>query len=248
MQYLVFRLYGPMASWGEAAVGGDRPSASYPGRSALLGLLAAALGIKRSEQTRLNDLYHSVQFAVKEFSAGSLVRDYHTAQVPTADKKRLHRNRKSELSAPGYKLNTVLSSRDYRADGVWVVAIWLTEAAKVKLPELAAALVKPRFTLYLGRKSCPLAAPLNPQLLAAENLREALDYGFEPLLSSENQDTRWLQFPQQYSYYWEGAVDLLQTNNVAAVQSRQLWDEPGNRLKWQFSSRVEHQLTTSREL
>nr|WP_284509571.1 CRISPR-associated protein Cas5 [Salinivibrio costicola] len=45
--YLVFRLYGPLASWGEPAVGGDRPTSAYPSRSAVLGLLGAALGIKR---------------------------------------------------------------------------------------------------------------------------------------------------------------------------------------------------------
>ena len=33
MNYLVFRLYGPMASWGEIAVGENRHSARYPGKS-----------------------------------------------------------------------------------------------------------------------------------------------------------------------------------------------------------------------
>lgn len=246
MQYLVFRLYGAMASWGEAAVGGDRPSATHPGRSAILGLLAAALGIKRTEQAKLNELYQSVQFAVKEYSAGVLVRDYHTAQVPSTDKKRLHRHRKSELAAPGYKLNTVLSSRDYRADGVWLVAIWLTDSATVTLPELADALLKPRFTLYLGRKSCPLAAPLSPKVLDADCLQQALDSDVLPLLGSTDQDSSWLRYPRQSVYYWQGATELMQASD-AAVQSRQLWDEPGDRLKWQFSSRIENQLTVNRE-
>lgn len=246
MQYLVFRLYGAMASWGEAAVGGDRPSATHPSRSAVLGLLAAAVGIKRTEQAKLNALYQSVQFAVKEYTAGVLVRDYHTAQVPSTDKKRLHRHRKSELAAPGYKLNTVLSSRDYRADGVWLVAIWLTDSATVTLPELAEALLKPRFTLYLGRKSCPLGAPLSPQVLEAQSLQQALDCNVLPLLNSAEQDSSWLRYPRQSIYYWQGAADLIQAPS-AVVQSRQLWDEPGDRLKWQFSSRIEHQLTVNRE-
>lgn len=246
MQYLVFRLYGAMASWGEAAVGGDRPSATHPGRSAVLGLLAAAVGIKRTEQTKLNALYQSVQFAVKECSAGVLVRDYHTAQVPSTDKKRVHRHRKSELAAPGYKLNTVLSSRDYRADGVWLVAIWLTDSATVTLSELAEALLKPHFTLYLGRKSCPLAAPLSPKVLDADCLQQALDSDALPLLNSAEQDSSWLRYPRQSTYYWQGAADLMQAPG-GVVQSRQLWDEPGDRLKWQFSSRIEHQVTVKRE-
>lgn len=246
MQYLVFRLYGAMASWGEAAVGGDRPSATHPGRSAVMGLLAAAVGIKRTEQAKLNALYQSVQFAVKEYSAGVLVRDYQTAQVPSTDKKRVHRHRKSELAAPGHKLNTVLSSRDYRADGVWLVAIWLTDTASVSLPELAEALLKPRFSLYLGRKSCPLAAPLSPKVLDVDCLQQALDSDVLPLLNSAEQDSSWLRYPRQSIYYWQGAADLIQAA-TAVLQSRQLWDEPGDRLKWQFSSRTEHQLTVNRE-
>ncbi len=54
-----------MASWGQAAVGGDRPTGVAPSRSALLGLLGAALGIKRDEEERLRALQNSVLFAVK---------------------------------------------------------------------------------------------------------------------------------------------------------------------------------------
>jgi CRISPR system Cascade subunit CasD len=37
MDVLVFRLYGPMASWGEIAVGESRHTANYPGKSAIIG-------------------------------------------------------------------------------------------------------------------------------------------------------------------------------------------------------------------
>ena len=47
--YLVMRLYAPLASWGEIAVGEVRHSANYPSKSALLGLLGAALGVRRDD-------------------------------------------------------------------------------------------------------------------------------------------------------------------------------------------------------
>ena len=50
--YLVFRLYGPMCSWGDIAVGEVRPSTVHPAKSAILGLIAAALGIKRPDTAR----------------------------------------------------------------------------------------------------------------------------------------------------------------------------------------------------
>jgi CRISPR system Cascade subunit CasD len=55
-QYLVFQLHGPMASWGVDAPGEVRHSHELPSRSALLGLLAAALGIRREEEQRLKRL------------------------------------------------------------------------------------------------------------------------------------------------------------------------------------------------
>ena len=40
---LLFQLYGPMASWGQVAVGDQRPSDSQPTKSAVLGLISASL-------------------------------------------------------------------------------------------------------------------------------------------------------------------------------------------------------------
>ena len=47
--YLVFQLYGQLASWGDIAVGETRPSALTPTKSAILGLVAAALRLKRPD-------------------------------------------------------------------------------------------------------------------------------------------------------------------------------------------------------
>ena len=43
-RYVVFRLAAPLASFGEVAVGERRPTADRPTRSAVIGLLGAALG------------------------------------------------------------------------------------------------------------------------------------------------------------------------------------------------------------
>ncbi|WP_211284139.1 type I-E CRISPR-associated protein Cas5/CasD [Oceanimonas doudoroffii] len=244
MQYLVFRLYGPMASWGEAAVGGDRPSGLTPSRSAVLGLLGAALGIKRDDVSRLDALRAEVGIAVKAYSCGSLMRDYHTAQVPSQDRKRTFYSRKDELSVEKEKLNTVLSSRDYRSDGYWVVAVWLWQESEFTLDMLEAALKKPAFTPYLGRKACPLAVPVTPRLVAFE-LKEALDTSFPPILFSHEQDRRWLGLGNTVTYLWQGTADDL--GEYEGVQSCQVWDEPISREPWQFSARQVHQLTLVEE-
>jgi CRISPR system Cascade subunit CasD len=79
-KYLVFRLYGPMAAWGEIAVGETRKCAFFPGKAAILGLLGAALGIKREEQDRLDALTKGYTVAVKVVNPGILLKDFHTAQ------------------------------------------------------------------------------------------------------------------------------------------------------------------------
>jgi CRISPR system Cascade subunit CasD len=236
-EYLVFRLYGPMASWGQPAVGGDRTTAIAPTRSAILGLLGAALGIKRDNEAQLTKLQQSVCFGVKQYVPSTLLRDYHTAQVPSEKKGVVHRTRKSELSED--KLNTVLSSRDYRCDGLWVVAVWLTEQASVNLKTLQQALLQPAFTLFMGRKSCPLALPLKPELIEAQELQHALDYQF-PVLTSEKADRYWLGSNQHVTYFWEGEVDAIQDEAVLTFHP---WDEPIHRGRWQFKQRAMHQLT-----
>lgn len=239
MDYLVFRLYGPLASWGQAAVGGDRPTDIYPGRSAIIGLLAAALGIRRSEEERQTQLNSSVRIAVKQLVPSSLLRDYHTTQVPSTRRNVRHLTRKSELAED--KLNTILSSRDYRCDGLWVVAINLTSDSKYSLEELQQALLKPKFTLYLGRKSCPLALPLSPQIESGVSLKEALDTEFSPLTRSVKEDDLWLSSNGIATYFWEGSKDDLVAGGT--VMTTQPWDNPLSRSRWQFNQRTVHQLS-----
>lgn len=236
-EYLVFRLYGPMASWGKPAVGGDRATATAPTRSALLGLLGAALGIKRDNEAELAKLQQSVCFGIKQCVPGSLVRDYHTAQVPSEKRGLVHRTRKEELSES--KQNTVLSTRDYCCDPLWVVAVWLTPETKITLKQLQTALQKPVFTLCLGRKSCPPALPLMPQTVAKESLRQALDHDF-PAMISAKADPYWLGYNHYVTYFWEGDVNAIEHK---ATQTYHPWDEPLHRERWQFKQCVMHQLT-----
>ncbi len=69
-QYLIFQLHGPMASWGGDAPGEVRHTHELPSRSALLGLLAAGVGIRRDDTERLNAFnrhYSLVVYAIQFF-------------------------------------------------------------------------------------------------------------------------------------------------------------------------------------
>ncbi|MBI3045719.1 MAG: type I-E CRISPR-associated protein Cas5/CasD [Betaproteobacteria bacterium] len=244
MAFLVFQLQGPLAAWGEPAVGEYRGSADYPGESAVIGLLGAALGIRRDEEVAHAALRTGYGFAVGVQSTGRLLRDYHTAQVPGRStlKDRPHATRRDELAVPKHELNTILSTRDYRQDAACLVAVQAFDNAPHSLDELAKYLRCPRFVLYLGRKSCPPAAPLFPQLLDAPSAREAFDKYRAKLevLRSAHKD-RWGQAALEEigpveRIAWGDKIE----SGVAPDLSTPRKDRLIRRKGWQFGDRVEH--------
>lgn len=262
MEYLLFRLYGPLASWGEIAVGESRHTAAYPGKAALLGLLAAAIGIRRDEEGRQLALASGYQFAVKVLSTGSLLRDYHTTQVPDSVGKFAYRTRRDELVIGKQRLGTILSSREYRCDALALVAVRALDGAPFSLHDLRGALLRPMFHLYLGRKSCPLAVPLKPLIRSANGFGQVLDeYPLGPLYVSQklirtaqketgagsladasslatlSPDDRYaLSIARQpVRYYWEGEAGDLKAQQVLVRR-----DHPLSRSRWQFTQRAEH--------
>lgn len=235
--YLVFHLYGPMAAWGDIAVGEYRPSFAHPSKSAITGLLAAALGIRRDEEERQKNFAAACSYAVRVDAMGTLLRDYHTIQVPssgTGRNRRTFHTRKAELAESD--LNTILSSRDYRCDAVYTVAITLRKDAPCSVKGLADALRKPVFTLYLGRKSCPLAFPLSPMVIAAESVKEALTKAPVP------DDLHDLIHEKSRLVYWEGEQGGYEREQVITRR-----DLPISRKRWQFSERKENFATVRRE-
>lgn len=172
--FLLFTLYAPLASWGEIAVGESRGSWDRPSRSAILGLVAAALGVTRDRQQEHDSLDAGYGLAVRLDAAGTPLTDYHTAQTVAASavKKRRPATRAALLAAG--ERETILSRRGYRQDAIATAALWARPGAPWALPELAAALRRPTFVLYAGRKANPFGWPLAPEVIAAEALSEAL--------------------------------------------------------------------------
>lgn len=173
MRFLLFTLYAPMASFGEIAVGERRMSWARPGRSAILGLVAAAQGIERADDDAHARLEAGLHFAVRTDAPGRPLIDYHTTQTPRARKGRSYATRREELDASG--LNTVLSSREWRADSCFTVVLWPRTDQSVDLDLMAESLRHPRFVLYVGRKSAPLGLPLNPAIVEANSFFSALE-------------------------------------------------------------------------
>lgn len=243
------QLYAPLASWGQIAVGEYRPSALRPGKSQIVGLLGAALGIERHDVEAHQALVKGYGMATCTLSPGALLRDYHTVQAPVFSKRRKSypQTRKEELEWAD-SVATILSTRDYRQEGFWLVALWVRASeASYSLEELAQALHQPRFVLYLGRKSCPPALPLNPVVKEVASLKEAFD-AFQPdnKLVQAFADKRHRY--QQRAYAWEDPLP----DGIASGFEGRIWTEsrrdvPLDRIKWFFDVREEHYWSVSEE-
>lgn len=233
--YLVFHLYGPMASWGETAVGEFRPSSDHPSRSAILGLIAASLGVRREDTETLKRIAASYALAIAVESSGTLLRDYHTTAVPPSGKgknRRHYATRKDELSGPRDGLSTILSSRDYRCDSKYLVCIWTrTDESPYTLLEIQSALASPRFVPYLGRKSCVLSLPMRPVIVDASDASKALKME----LSGSADSLPGLIQNQKIRVFWSRG----DVTGIEAKQSVHRRDEPYSRKPWQFMERIE---------
>ena len=191
-EYLIFQLAGPFASWGDVAPGETRNSYRHPSKSAVLGLVAGALGLKREQEEELQSLNRSLGFAAywhqrfgplegREYQS-LLLEDYHTSQVDPADKKFTLRTRADELSGPKDNRSTILSTRQYLNDAYARVALWKAGEEAVDLGALAVRLKAPVFAPYLGRKACSPSLPFSPWLGQAKELLEAFLAYPAPLL------------------------------------------------------------------
>ena len=173
MQYLLLSLYGPLSSFGGIAIGIRRGSWPIPSKSAVLGMVAAAMGIERTREEEHLVIQESLSFAVRTDAPGRMLMDYHTVQVPPRRRNTSFATRKEELAYAD--LDATISQREWLCDGFFTVALWNTgEAAeRYGVAAIARAFESPAFVVFLGRKSAPPALPFRPEIREAGTLQEA---------------------------------------------------------------------------
>jgi len=239
--FIAFRLYGPLAAWGDIAVGEQRPTTPHPSKSAVLGLVAAALGIRRDDDPRHAELGNGYGFAVRIDESGIPLRDYHTSQLAKSTSRLHHLQTRRDELADRRNLATVLSTRDYRADALYSACLHFRGAPNAPMPEdLVAALQHPRFPLYLGRRSCPLALPLSPRVIKAEGLPAAFSaYDDVDLTGFWRNVADQLDAapPASAPCWWEEGVP---SGAMLPTTTTPRYDQPGSRARRQFTPRNEH--------
>lgn len=235
--FLTFTIYAPLASWGEVAVGEVRDSLDRPTRSAVLGLLAACLGINREAQDKHDALDNGYGLAVHALRVGRPMEDYHTTQsvARAAVKKMKPVTRRELLMAVGSsERETILSTRTLRQDALIRIVIWQLEDAPWSLDELKDALNSPVYVPYAGRKSNPFGLPFDARVVDSETLSDVLKDELSergPVLARFG-----LVNDKTISEVWhDDAPDAMLGLDRDRVVVRR--DRPVSRTRWQFAER-----------
>ena len=170
--HLALRLQGPLQSWGSESQFNRRQTNPLPTKSALLGMCCAAMGLAKGSDREKETLPELARLgllvvALNQPGAALPVRrleDYHTVQG-------------TRIASGGTK-ETHLTRRDYLTDARFA-AILSGDGALIG--EISAALIDPRWGLWLGRKACIPSAPVCAGVRATEAEALALVLDGRPL-------------------------------------------------------------------
>jgi CRISPR system Cascade subunit CasD len=234
-EHLIFLLHAPLGAMGGVAVGERRAGFDRPAKSAILGLVAAGLGLDRSDEAGHAALAKGYGLGIGEIESGRPLFDYHTTQTPPQRRHRRFKTRREELAVDD--LGTSLSLREYRTDPAYLIVLWTRGAPQWSLGQFVEALRRPHFVLYFGRKACPLGVPLDPRVVEAEDPRSAMEIYRAARTPEQEKFLRDLRLDGSPSIL---AADLDGTNDrshTMRVERRR--DGLESRRRWQFGLRSE---------
>ena len=134
MSTLLLRLAAPLQAWGTDSKFEVRRTNREPSKSGVIGLLAAALGLRRdADLSKLSAL----RFGVRVDRNGEVIKDFHMAKA---------------------EKTSYLTYRYYLSDAIFLVG--LESEDRSFLEQIERALRNPCFPIFLGRRSCPPTLPL----------------------------------------------------------------------------------------
>lgn len=192
MQHLILNLEAPLLAFGGETIDNYGVIRPFPAASMLTGLLANALGWRRVEQQKHQQLQDRLIFAARidrEPAGNVRLTDYQTVRMgDTVDLYQQNNRwvigwmtrgypdeRRGALGAAGSGPFTHQRWRDYYADMRVTVALRLEPAEDYPtLDKLADKVQEPERPLFLGRKPCLPSRPLFGGLVAGDTALAAL--------------------------------------------------------------------------
>lgn len=187
MRHLILTLDAPLMYLGAAPLAahphrrqddppirGGMGLARFPTTSMIAGMIGAAIGIPRGDAA-MGDLQDRLIHASAIIRAGMPLHDYQSATLGAGDAAwttsgHVARRRGSmDTYAAPHIMRTA-----YWQDARVMIAIRLRDGAPWSLDDVAAALQAPHWPIYIGRKSCPPAAPILTGMVDAPTSHAAI--------------------------------------------------------------------------
>jgi len=137
MSTLLLRLAAPLQAWGCNSKFNIRTTEREPTKSGVIGMISAALGIPRNDESDMLGKLSELRFGVRVEREGKLLKDFHM----------VHEVKDSHVT-----------ERYYLSDAVFLVA--LESDDNELLTQISKAVLNPVYPLFLGRRSCPVTLPV----------------------------------------------------------------------------------------
>ncbi len=182
--WLVLRLEAPLISFGAVAIDNYGVTWDFPALSMLTGLFANALGYERTERAAHQALQDRLVIAsrIDELPYEGVLRDVQNVHMEKSDKGWTTRGEPEGRDGGSYG-GPHRRFRDYHPDAVVFAVVTLrppgndnADAGRPppSLEDLVRALDRPERPLFIGRKPCLPAFPLNAGKVLAETAHAAL--------------------------------------------------------------------------
>lgn len=192
MKLLTFLLSAPLQSWGDASRWDHRATAEMPSKSAIVGLLGCCLGYGRGDD-RLRAMSEKLHVAVRADRGGRLLWDFQTVQNPGG----------KILNAMGKpRSDTIITPKQYLQEAAFQIFLWGDDKA---LEMCCEAMKHPRWSVCLGRRSCPPARPVIPSIVTYDSVMDALEKYYDGQLKARD---------ERMAYQIEASPDIARKGQV----------------------------------
>ncbi len=197
---LMLRFDAPLMSFGGPAVDSRGVTRRVPARSMITGLLANALGWRRTDAEAHQRLQARVRFATRLDVPGVKLRDYQTVDLgqPHLKAKAVGWTTWGRIEPRGGASgeDTHIREREYWADAVYTLALTLDPIDEAPtLDDIEAALKRPARPLCIGRKPCVPASPIFAGRRRSQDLRAALSEEPRIRRAGTGPLTAWIEAP-----------------------------------------------------
>ena len=177
MEHIILRLESPLMAFGGETIDSYGVTRPFPALSMLTGMLANAMGWRRVERTKHQELQDRIIYATRidrEPAYNTPHRDFQTAKLNAYDKgwttKGIPEGRRgSSYSSPH------LRYRDYLADMSVTIALRLQdEENSLSLYDIVERLIEPARPIFIGRKPCIPSGYVFREFVEGNTVMEAL--------------------------------------------------------------------------